>query len=77
MSKLLFMDWMSTPIQSRWRWPNKAVRSALTALFRLESVRKLIDKLGKVQDLRACYEAGPTGYVLYWQLTENSGSPAR
>jgi transposase len=20
--------------------------------------------------LRACYEAGPTGYVLYWQLTQ-------
>lgn len=23
-----------------------------------------------MQDLRACYEAGPTGYVLYWQLTQ-------
>jgi transposase len=22
-----------------------------------------------VKELRACYEAGPTGYVLYWQLT--------
>ena len=22
------------------------------------------------QDLQACYEAGPTGYALYWQLTE-------
>jgi transposase len=37
---------------------------------RLESVRKLIHKLGPVQQLRACYEAGPTGYVLYWQLTQ-------
>ena len=27
-------------------------------------------KLGPVEHLRACYEAGPTGYVLYWQLTE-------
>jgi transposase len=35
-----------------------------------ESVRKLIHKLGPVQDLRACYEAGPTGYVLYWQLIQ-------
>jgi transposase len=26
-------------------------------------------KLGSVQNLKACYEAGPTGYVLYWQLT--------
>src|SRR5437868_7586089 len=37
---------------------------------RLESVRKLVHKLGAVQHLRACYEAGPTGYVLYWQLTQ-------
>jgi transposase len=36
---------------------------------RLESIRKLIAKLGPVQHLKACYEAGPTGYVLYWQLT--------
>ena len=34
-----------------------------------ESVRKRIHKLGPAQDLRACYEAGPAGYVLYWQLT--------
>ena len=26
-------------------------------------------KLGPVERLRVCYEAGPTGYVLYWQLT--------
>jgi transposase len=37
---------------------------------RLESIRKLVHKLGPVQHLRACYEAGPTGYVLYWQLTQ-------
>ena len=35
-----------------------------------ESLRKLVKKLGPVEQLRACYEAGPTGYVLYWQLTE-------
>lgn len=35
-----------------------------------ESVGKLIRKLGKPQALRVCYEAGPTGYVLYWQLTK-------
>lgn len=33
------------------------------------AVRRLIQKLG-VKGLRACYEAGPTGYTLYWQLTE-------
>jgi len=32
------------------------------------AVRRLIQKLGK-ERLRACYEAGPTGYTLYWQLT--------
>jgi transposase len=36
---------------------------------RAESVRKLVRKLGAPEQLRACYEAGPTGYVLYWQLT--------
>jgi transposase len=36
---------------------------------RLESIRKLVTKLGPVKNLKACYEAGPTGYVLYWQLT--------
>ena len=34
-----------------------------------EAVRKLLKKLGPLEALRACYEAGPTGYVLYWLLT--------
>ncbi len=46
------------------------VRSMGTIPNRLESIRKLIHKLGPVEHLRACYEAGPTGYVLYWQLTQ-------
>src|SRR5277367_2515523 len=46
------------------------VRSLGTIPNRLESIRKLVHKLGPVEDLRACYEAGPTGYVLYWQLTQ-------
>src|SRR5436305_10198209 len=46
------------------------VRSLGVIPNRLESIRKLIQKLGPVQHLRACYEAGPTGYVLYWQLTK-------
>lgn len=33
------------------------------------SLRKLIQKLGK-KNLRFCYEAGPTGFALYWQLAE-------
>jgi transposase len=34
------------------------------------AVSKLMRKLGKPAQLRVCYEAGPTGYVLYWQLTK-------
>ena len=45
------------------------VRSLGTIANREESIRKLVNKLGPVEQLRACYEAGPTGYVLYWQLT--------
>ena len=45
------------------------VRALGTIPNRPESVRKLVRKLGPAAQLRACYEAGPTGYVLYWQLT--------
>lgn len=38
-----------------------------------ESVRRLVKKLGPAEQLRVCSEAGPTGYVLYWQLTEPGG----
>ena len=50
--------------------PDGEVRSLGTIANRAESVRKLVKKLGPAEHLRACYEAGPTGYVLYWQLTE-------
>src|SRR5664279_811152 len=50
--------------------PNGEVRSLGTIANRAESIRKLVKKLGPVEQLRACYEAGPTGYVLYWQLAE-------
>jgi len=46
------------------------VRSLGIIPNRLESIRKMIGKLGPVGDLKCCYEAGPTGYVLYWQLTQ-------
>jgi len=49
---------------------NGEVRSLGSIPNRPESVRKLIKKLGPVNQLQACYEAGPTGYVLYWQLAE-------
>jgi transposase len=50
--------------------PDGEVRSLGTIPNRAESIRKLIKKLGPVEKLRARYEAGPTGYVVYWQLAE-------
>jgi transposase len=50
--------------------PDGEVRSLGTIPNRSESVGRLIRKLGKPEQLRVCYEAGPTGYVLYWQLSE-------
>jgi transposase len=50
--------------------PDGEVRSLGTIPNRAESIRKLVKKLGPVEKLKACYEAGPTGYVLYWQLAE-------
>lgn len=46
------------------------VRSLGVIENRPEAVRKLIQKLGGPKKLRACYEAGPTGYGLYWELTK-------
>ena len=37
---------------------------------RPEAVRRLAKKLGPAESLQVCYEAGPCGYVLYWQLSE-------
>jgi transposase len=50
--------------------PGGEVRSLGVIPNRREAVRRLIGKLGKPEQLRVCYEAGPTGYVLYWQLSE-------
>ena len=44
------------------------VRALGTIPNRPEAVRRLVGKLGPADQLRVCYEAGPTGYVLYWQL---------
>jgi transposase len=49
--------------------PSGEVRSLGTIPNRPESIRKLLKKLGTAESLRVCYEAGPTGYVIYWQLT--------
>lgn len=49
--------------------PDGSVRELGVIRHRPEAVRKLLAKLGPPAQLRACYEAGPTGYPLYWQLT--------
>jgi len=46
------------------------LRSLGTIPNRLESIRKMIGKLAPIGTLKCCYEAGPTGYVLYWQLAQ-------
>jgi transposase len=45
------------------------VRSLGVIPNRAESLRKLMKKLGPPEQLRTCYEAGPRGYVVHWQLT--------
>jgi transposase len=49
--------------------PDGEVRSLGTIPNRPESVRKLLKKLEPTKHLKMCYEAGPTGYALYWELS--------
>jgi len=44
---------------------NGETRSLGTIANREDSIRKFIKKLGSPEQLRSCYEAGPTGFVLY------------
>src|SRR3989337_3184939 len=47
------------------------VRSVGTFPNTADAVRRLVKKLGGAGvQLKVCYEAGPTGYALYWQLTQ-------
>ena len=72
MSKLRFvgLDVHAETIAVAVAEPGGEVRSSGIIPNKLESVRKMIGKLGPVGNLKCCYEAGPTGYILYWQLTQ-------
>src|SRR5258707_12054964 len=50
--------------------PDGEVRSLGTIPNEPEAVRRVMKKLGPAEHLRTCYEAGPCGYVLYWQLIQ-------
>ena len=71
MSKIRFigLDVHADTIAASVAEPDGEVRPLGIIPNRLESVRKLVAKLGPVNMVKTCYEAGPTGYVLYWQLT--------
>src|SRR2546426_5415845 len=53
--------------------PDGEARSLGVIPNRPESIRKLVKKLGPAEELRVCYEAGPTGDVGYWQLAALGG----
>jgi transposase len=71
MSKIRFvgLDVHADTIAVAVAEPDGEVRPLGIVPNRLESIRKLVARLGPVTQLKACYEAGPTGYLLYWQLT--------
>lgn len=72
MSKVRFLglDVHANTISAAIAEPNGEVRSLGTIRNIPGEIRRLVKRLQPVSSLRACYEAGPTGYVLYWQLTE-------
>jgi transposase len=72
MSKVLFvgLDVHADTIAVAVAESGGEVRSHGVIPNRLESIRKLVGRLGPASKIKACYEAGPTGYVLYWQLTQ-------
>ena len=68
--RFLGMDVHAETIAIAIAEPEGEVRSLGTIANREDSIRKFIKKLGSPEQLRACYEAGPTGFALYWQLAQ-------
>ena len=71
MSKLRFigLDVHAETIAVAVAEPTGEVRSLSVSPNRSASIRKLVKKLGPADQVRVCDEAGPTGYVVYWELT--------
>ena len=66
MKKNVGMDVHAKTIAVAVAEPDGTVRSVGSIANEPHAVRKLMEKLGKEgQELRVCYEAGPTGYVIY------------
>jgi transposase len=68
--RFLGLDVHAETIAAAVAEPEGEVRSLGTIANREDSIRKFIKKLGSPEQLRACYEAGATGFVLYWQLAQ-------
>jgi len=68
--RFLGLDVLAETIAVAVAEPDGEVRSLRKIADREESIRKSIRRLGPPEHLRVCYEAGPTGFVLYWQLTQ-------
>ena len=66
--RYLGLDVHAATITAAVAEPDGSVRELGTIPNRPEAVRKLLAKLGPPERRRVCYEAGPTGYALYWQL---------
>jgi transposase len=46
------------------------VRSLGVVANDIGALRKLLKKVGDIKAMKLCYEAGPCGYALYWELVE-------
>jgi transposase len=46
------------------------VRSLGVVANEIGALRKLLKKVGDISAMKICYEAGPCGYALYWELVE-------
>ena len=68
--RFLGLDVHAETIAAAIAEPDGEIRSLGTIGNREDAIRKFIRKLGPAEQLRACYEAGPTGFVLYWQLAQ-------